>query len=152
MPKYQNDWATWPPNQTSTTGVREILSKGRRISKYPSVGIFWFDIDQKELFGVESTLACDLEFTKYSLFDELARTCDCSFQEAWSRRYYECKDSRFQETFIMYPRGQVFEFIDSGFVVFTGPWINKHAEVKNLILYEFDLPYCTEFRVDYRWK
>ena len=58
----------------------------------------------------------------------------------------------YENDYTQVPGGRVWELKDKGFVVTVGTWINKYPEVKKLILYEFDLPDSTEFKIELHWN
>lgn len=144
------DWRTDTPDPM-INAFRQIMADSIDEQDDPYVGIFWYDVNKQELFGVRSTLASDRPFSDCSLFDHRARTCSPLHQSVWKKESFRHKDSRFSGDYTSVPRGRVFEVEDKGFVVITGSWIDKHPEAKAEIIYEFQLPENTTFQTDIHW-
>lgn len=116
------------------------------------LGPFWYDKNNKELFGVHSSPAEDCAWYKSSQFGIEVRTGKALHETIWKKEHFRGKDRRFNGNYTLVPRGRVFEFKDVGYVVFTGDWIDNYPEAKDLILFEFNLPKDkTEFRKDSHW-
>lgn len=132
--------------------VIDTMIQSFDLQNEPMVGCFWYDPIKKELYGVSSTLAQDVPFYKSDYFDSRVRTGRQLHQSIWKKEFYRGKDKRFTGDYTLKPRGRVFEIENKGFVVFTGDWIDKYSEVKDLILFEFQLPTNkTEFKKDEHW-
>ena len=52
VPKSQ-DWAT-DTNDSMANSFREVMAYNAQFAEEPEVGIFWYDTENKELFGVHS--------------------------------------------------------------------------------------------------
>lgn len=111
------------------------------------VGIFWYDTENQELCGVKSTLASQLPWTHSSNWDEDVRTDSRLHRTVWNRELRR----KLYGDYNTLPRGRVFEFKESGFVVYTGNWINDYPEAKEQILEVFNLPSNTKFEQDIHW-
>ena len=112
----------------------------------PKVGIFWYDKNEEELFGVESI---DAALIKGSTINKLHRT-------VWSKEHNRRKGKglpleRWAGDYKDTPRGRV--FCEKGeFVVKVGSWINDHPEAKQLIIEEFDLQKDVKFEIECHWE
>ena len=118
----------------------------------PKVGIFWYDPDIKELFGVVKVSANTLRFNAV-----YKKTVDTLHKHQWNEerkralRYGGA--SYFDQDYTAVPRGRIFEYRNSGFKVFTGSWINDHPGAVNLIMAEFNLENVTvEWVQDEHWE
>lgn len=118
----------------------------------PKVGIFWYDKENNELFGVES---CDADSVKLS---NGIGTIGKLHQSYWKKQHFraiaknETDSIYYTETnYTMIPRGRV--FIDNGhFKVYVGNWINDVADkLRRLIAEEFSLIEDFEFIIDSHW-
>lgn len=151
MVQYINtDWDTTTDDPESNA-FRELMLDNDSLKTEPSVGIFWYDPESNELFGVYSTLAQDVPFQKSSLFDRPIKTCRKLHYQVWDKEYRRGKDKRFCGNYIWVPRGRVFEVENIGFVVCVGNWINDYPDCKQLVIDEFELPENTQFKIDYHW-
>lgn len=146
------DWQTNTDNN-QINAFREVMAHNNQYVDDPYVGIFWYDPEADELFGVYSVLAEDAKFYESTMFGAMTRTCRPLHYSIWQKECNRGKDKRFQTMdYTKYPRGRVFEVKDQGFVVCIGSWINDYPSVKNLVLDEFQLPDDTEFLIDSHWE
>lgn len=131
---------------------RELMIENNEYTGEPNIGIFWYDVNKQELFGVYSIPAEMVSFQKSNYFNGNVRTFSKMHYAIWKKEQYKKRDRRFLGDYTLTPRGRIFEIEDRGFLVCTGEWINNHLEAKEKILFEFDLPEDkTEFRVDEHW-
>ena len=65
-----DDWRT-DTDDCMINAFRQIMADSIEEQDDPYVGIFWYDINNNELFGVKSTLASDRPYTKCTLFINL---------------------------------------------------------------------------------
>lgn len=145
------DWRT-DTDDRMINSFRKIMHENIQYQDDPCVGIFWYDRNEKELFGVYSTLAEDTQFSDVSIFDQKARTCRQLHYNIWDKNKRKNKDSRFRVDYTKVPRGRIFQLEDGTFVVCVGKWFNTNKECKDLIIDEFQLPEDhTEFKVDSHW-
>lgn len=134
--------------QAAIKAMRESFD----IQDSPMVGIFWYDPKNHELFGIDSELAYGREFYRSSSMGDSVRTGKKLHKKVWSKEHHRGKDPRFQSEYTVVPRGRVFEFEGRGFKVYTGSWINKYPEAKQMVIDEFELPEDdTEFVQDSHW-
>lgn len=129
----------------------EVMLDNESIQDDPLVGIFWYDIDNDELFGVKSTIASKLDWYHSTQWNQLVKTEPRLHKQIWQKEYFKGRDKRFTGDYSLIPRGRIFEFKDIGFRVYTGDWIDDYPEVKQQILEEFELPDSTEFVKDVHW-
>ncbi len=136
---------------SATNAAIEVMASVLDEQDGALLGIFWWDNTSKELFGVNSSPAEDCRWYTSPQFGTKVRTGRRLHQSVWKREAIRGRDRRFKGDYTKVPRGRVFEFADTGYVVYTGSWINDCAEAKKEILYEFQLPDNTEFRLDSHW-
>lgn len=120
----------------------------------PSVGIFWYDTEEQDFFGVykreltpkmiEDAADKGLPFINYPKLH----------RQVWKEQYFRAlsqhKPTRFTGDYTMIPRGRVAWSIDK-FVVFVGKWAEgKEEELTTLIEKYFALPFF-EFIYDEHW-
>ena len=145
------DWRTDTSDKMSN-GFRQLMIENNQYQDDPYVGIFWYDTDQDDLFGVKMTLAEDVSFYYSTLFNANVKTCKPLHYKVWEKEFHRGKDKRFQGDYTKIPRGRVFEIENVGFIVTVGEWINDYPQAKELIIDEFQLPENTEFKVDSHWN
>lgn len=114
--------------------------------KHPQIGIFWYDNEKKELFGVNKNDAEDVNFVH--THDGDIKQYKYLHKDIWEKEFSRKKDNRFIGDYTQIPRGRVCEYKDRGFVVYIGDWIEDYPEVKSEILFEFNLPKTTNFIKD----
>ena len=129
----------------------EVMQHNMQYQEDPMVGIFWYDANNKELFGIKSTYADDARWYNSTQFGTEIRTERMLHKTKWQREFHRKKDTRFFGDYTQVPRGRIFEFKDVGFRVYTGDWIDDYLEVKSLIIDEFQLPSNVEFVKDPHW-
>ena len=120
----------------------------------PSVGIFWYDAQEHEFFGVykkeltpkmiEEAADKGLPFINYPKLH----------RHIWKEKYFRAlashKPTRFTGDYTMIPRGRVAWNIDK-FIVFVGKWAEDiQDELTELINQHFALPFF-EFVYDEHW-
>lgn len=150
MKRYIRD--DWEYNSTpEVNALKELMRANIEHQDDPEVGIFWYDTENDDLFGVKSSSVDELKYYHSTLFNADVKTCKALHYKVWEREYFRGKDKRFQGDYTQVPRGRIFYIKDKGFVVITGSWINDYPEAKSTILYEFKLPEDTEFQIDSHW-
>lgn len=120
----------------------------------PQVGIFWYDPEDKALFGVrkqeltpkQAEEAADqgLPFINYPHLH----------RQIWAKEYFRAQATgeatKFKGDYTQVPRGRVTWNINK-FIVFVGQWAKPiEAELSQMIEKEFALPYF-EFVYDEHW-
>ena len=146
-----NDWNTNTHN-LKINFMRQIMKENNNYVGEPCVGIFWYDPNEDELFGVRSNLAEDTEYYYSDMLNQYVRTTKFLHYAIWQKESNRGKDERFQTLdYTKYPRGRIFEIKDKGFEVYVGNWIKDYPQCKQLIIDEFDLPQNTEFIIDVHW-
>lgn len=120
------------------------------------VGIFWYDVNNNELFGVDNPLVVACQEYKSNLFNNPVRTTPKLHVDVWNKQAKKGKDHRFQGDYTLIPRGRVFcETLEDGsllFKIMVGNWIIDYPEAKDLIIEEFDLQDKNyEFKTDEHW-
>ena len=134
-------------------GFEELMLNNMELQNEPSVGCFWFDVNKKVLFGVNSTLASDVPYAPNSFFGSPTKTGRKLHYQIWSKETHRKKDHRFSGDYTKIPRGRVFEVEGRGFVICVGSWIENYPEAEELIIDEFDLPVeNTEILIDEHWN
>lgn len=128
----------------------------------PKVGIFWYNVAWKELFGVVSHPVRD--YTQANASDGRI-TCSEMHEDVWRREYNRQKhhgDGKgpFLSAYENKPRGRIFYLMEEDrFVVAVGKWFDEHPEARELILDEFDLPagkttfeYAIHWDIGHCWR
>ena len=129
----------------------EVMVDNMQYQDDPMVGIFWYDANNDELFGIKSTYAEDAKWYNSNQFNTKIRTETMLHKTKWQKEVFRKKDRRFLGDYTQVPRGRVFEFEHDGFKVYTGSWIDIYPQVKAMIIDEFQLPYSTQFVQDPHW-
>lgn len=147
-----SDWST-DTSDNMINAFRETMLNNIDIADEPYVGIFWYDVNKEELFGIVSAIASELKPVKSQLFDKEVKTCGTLHYQVWKKEHNKGKDFRFRDSnYTVYPRGRVFEVGSDKYVVCVGEWIKNHPEAKEIIMDEFQLPKDkTEFKIDIHW-
>ena len=148
---------------TSASEHRELVEvmRGFMDNGKPKVGIFWYDIADGSLFGVEKTDA------ERAVFVNGKATINKLYKTYWQKQHHRAEakgDTRsifYQEhNYTLIPRGRVFldEKTDR-FYVCVGSWLHDGVtghevdaeKLHELLEDEFNLPVDFEFVVDYHW-
>jgi hypothetical protein len=145
-----DSWKTDTDNPL-VNGFRQMMKEFNDTQNEPEVGIFWYDVEDNELFGVVSETASTLKPYFSDMFNANAITTNKLHYAIWQKNANKCRDDRFQNDYTKVPRGRVFEVENEGFIVCVGHWINDYPEAKDVILDEFNLPEDTEFLIDSHW-
>lgn len=111
----------------------------------PSVGIFWYDTEDKSFFGV-----CKQELTPKMIEDAAEKGIPFInyphlHRQVWAKEYFRAQakhePTKFKGDYTQIPRGRVAWQIDK-FIVLVGHWAEDiQEELTNLIETEFHLPY-----------
>ena len=129
----------------------EVMKDSMQYQNDPMVGIFWYDVDNNELFGIKSTYAEDARWYNSVQFNTKIRTERMLHKTKWQKEFFRKADQRFFGDYTQIPRGRIFEFDSEGFKVYTGSWIDDYPHIKSMIIEEFQLPNNTEFVQDSHW-
>lgn len=140
----EEDWAY--NKDDDMNAFKELMSENIAHQEDGEVGIFWYDIDADDLFGIRSASIEDVPFYKSNLFNTEVKTCRPLHYKVWEKEFYSGRDKRFRGDYTLVPRGRVFYVKDRGFVVVVGDWIDDYPSAKELIINEFNLPEDTEFQ------
>lgn len=136
-----------------TNATMEIMAVNNELQDAPMVGSFWYDVTNKELFGVYSVLADDVQFYGSQFYKANVRTGRKLHKDIWTKEHYRGKDKRFNGDYTQVPRGRVIEFENEGFKVYVGDWIDKYPECKEMVIDEFQLlADKTTFVKDIHWN
>ena len=120
-------------------------------SEHPQIGIFWYDVDNDMLFGVNKEDAENMEFGMSSKGDRI-KYYRKLHKSIWEKKRHQGRDKRFTGDYTLIPRGRVSQYEKDGFVVFVGDWIDEYPFVKDEIIEEFELPENTKFIKDTHWN
>lgn len=146
MKKYIHS-SDWEYNSTpEVNALKELMASNIEGQDDPKVGIFWYDTENNELFGVKDVATDEASCYDSTIFNREVRTCKALHYKVWQKEYYRGKDKRFRGDYTFVPRGRVFYVEGQGYVVIVGDWIDDHPEAKQEILFEFDLPEDTRFQ------
>ena len=120
-----------------------LMEANRGHGEDPKVGIFWYNVAWKELFGVVSHPVRD--YTRANASNGRI-TCSEMHEDVWRKEFNRQKfhgdgSGPFIGPYEQKPRGRVFYLMEEDrFVVAVGKWLDQHPEARELILEEFDLP------------
>lgn len=131
--------------------VMELMFENKDFQDEPELGPFWYDVNKQECFGVHSTPAIDCPWYESKQFGKKVKTGRALHQSIWKKETLRKKDIRFKGDYKLVPCGRVFQFEDGTFIVYTGKWIEKYPEAKEVILQEFQLPKNSIFLQDTHW-
>lgn len=145
-----SDWEYTSEND-EINALKELMSDNVSRQDDSEVGIFWYDIDDQELFGIRSADVNDVPYFLSSLFGCEVKTCRPLHHKVWQKEHFRGKDERFNGDYTRVPRGRVFYVKDKGFIVVVGSWIDDYPEAKQEIITEFNLPQDTIFQKDSHW-
>ena len=117
----------------------------------PYIGIFWYDSNEDELFGIQKIPSNTVKFDCNG-----NKTVTVLHKDFWKKEYHKAKalkkQTRFVGDYTLTPRGMVWEKKGQGFIVTVGEWINDYPQSREQILIEFNLPQGTEFVIDIHWN
>jgi hypothetical protein len=139
-------------NKSNHDSLIETM-KSMAESDKPQIGIFWFDKDEFELFGVHKR---DADLTPLDKFGR--KVYNKLHYQTWSKDKFRAQAlgenyERFLGDYTKTPRGRVNQEGDK-FLVYVGNWINepyaKKEILANLIKAEFNLP-DFDFVIDSHW-
>ena len=117
----------------------------------PKVGIFWYDENSDELFGVSKIEASELELNVNGL--KTIKTLHKSWwQKQKNRALSKGKDPGiFTKDYTQIKRGRIFQTKEGVFQLMCGSWISEH--IVDLVKDEFDLQNAKfEIKVDSHWE
>jgi len=121
----------------------EVMAANRGKGEEPKVGIFWYNVAQKQLFGVVTHKRSD--YLKPNAGGGLI-TCSEMHEDVWKKELRKQKYHRngigpFKGEYQNKPRGRVFYSPKTDqYIVAVGAWYDENPDVLPLILDEFDLP------------
>ena len=131
--------------------VMKTMSDNFEHQDEPKVGIFWYDEEKDELFGVSKIEASDLQFNINDL-----KTIKTLHKTWWQKQKNKAISKGedpgiFKKEYTLVPRGRIFQRKDGVFQLMCGSWINDHIE--SLVKDEFDLQNVLfEKIVDEHWE
>ena len=121
----------------------KVMEANRGHGNEPKVGIFWYNVAQKRLFGVVTHKRTD--YIKPNAGGGLI-TCSEMHEDVWKKefrkqKYHNNGIGPFIGEYQNKPRGRVFYSpANDQYIIAVGTWIEEHQEAINLIREEFDLP------------
>ena len=121
----------------------KVMAANRGSGQEPKVGIFWYNVTLKQLFGVVTHKRSD--YVKPNAGGGLI-TCSEMHEDVWKKEFYKQKfrnsgKGPFIGEYQNKPKGRVFYSPhDDQYIIAVGSWIDQHPEVINMITEEFDLP------------
>ena len=148
-----SDWNT-NTNDSKINLIRTVMYENNEYVGEPCVGIFWYDADNNELFGVRSTIADDTKYYKSEKSNQEVRTTKFLHYAVWQKECNKGHDARFKTmNYTNVPRGRVFQCDDGNFLVGVGSWVLNFPQVQDMILVEFNLPKDnTSFVISEHWE
>jgi hypothetical protein len=120
-----------------------VMAANRGAGDEPKVGIFWYNVAHKKLFGVITHKRTD--YLKPNAGGGLI-TCSEMHEDVWKKEFYKQKYHNNGKGFFIgqyqdKPRGRVFYSPqDDQYIIAVGSWIDDHKEAIDMIIEEFDLP------------
>jgi hypothetical protein len=138
-------------SQEERRGVIKTMADTFEAQDDPKVGIFWYDADRDELFGVSKINAGDLRFNGNGL-KTISTLHKSWWQKQKNRALSQKKDPGiFAKDYTQIPRGRIFQKKDGPFQLMCGTWMNDHIE--ELVKDEFDLQNVPfERMIDIHWE
>ena len=142
-------------NTITMNRAMDVMSENLNTQDLPRVGIFWYDDRNDDLFGVVSA-----QISEASISHGLSNV-NTLHRDWWKKQYNKLKNKNdgvekypFVGDYKDTPRGRVFYDNNSKlFVIKLGSWINKHPNVKLLIIDEFNLNNQKyTFEIDTHWE
>jgi hypothetical protein len=130
--------------------VMKTMSDNFDYQDEPKVGIFWYNEETDELFGVSKIEASEIQFISG------LKTIKTLHKTWWAKQQMRAKAkhqkaSIFMKDYTQIPRGRVFETKDGLFQLMCGSWINEH--IIDLVKEEFDLQNVPfEVKIDEHWE
>ncbi len=120
----------------------------------PSVGIFWYDVDDHTLFGVRKKELTPREVEEAAEKGVPFINYPKLHRQVWAKEYFTAQakhlETKFKGDYTRVPRGRVTWTIDK-FIILVGKWAEPiQEELSKLIEEEFSLPYF-EFKYDEHW-
>ncbi|MFP3089526.1 hypothetical protein LQZ21_04275 [Treponema sp. TIM-1] len=131
--------------------VMKAMSDNFDAQDEPKVGIFWYDKETDELFGVSKVNADDLQFNSNGI-----KTISALHQSWWQKQKNRAISKGkapgiFAKDYTLIPRGRIFQQKDGSFQLMCGSWINE--SVIELVKDEFDLNNVEfEVKIDPHWE
>lgn len=136
-----------------TNTAIDCMKESEQFQEDPLLGLFWYDVNNDELFGINSTPARDCNWYYSKQFGIKLKTDRRLHKNIWNKELHRKKDRRFSGDYSIIPRGRVFEIEDGTYRVYVGSWIDKYPMSKELIIDEFNLPIDkTTFVKDIHWE
>lgn len=121
-----------------------LMQSNRGKGDEPMVGIFWYNPQQDELFGVRSHRISD--YTKANSRSEFGSiSCSEMHEDVWKKEYHRQKYKNngigpYKGAYEMVPRGRIFYNPDTEvFTIAVGSWIKQYPKAVELIVDEFNL-------------
>jgi hypothetical protein len=140
--------------EMSKSERREVMASmadNFEFQEEPKVGIFWYDPNADELFGVTAVEAGDLPFDAHG-----RKTVRTLHKTWWKKQQERAKarkqlTSKFMKDYTQSPRGRIFQCEDGSFELMCGSWINDH--IVDLVKDEFNLKdVLLVVQVDIHWE
>ena len=131
--------------------VMKTMSDNIANQDEPKVGIFWYNEDTDELFGINKIEASDLQFN-YNGLKTIKTLHKSLWQKEKNKAVSKGKDPGiFIKDYTQVPRGRIFQRKDGIFQLMCGSWINEH--IIDLVKEEFDLNTVKiEIKIDEHWE
>ena len=131
--------------------VMKSMSDNFDYQDEPKVGIFWYDEETNELFGVSKINAADLQFNSNGL-KTISTLHKSWWQKQKNRAISKGNDPGiFQKDYTQIPRGRIFQRKDGVFQLMCGSWMN--SQIEDLVKDEFDLnEVLYEKIIDEHWE
>jgi hypothetical protein len=138
-------------SEKERNNVMQAMADNFDCQDEPKVGIFWYDAEADELFGVSKIEAAELQFNDNGL-----KTIKTLHKTWWTKQQMRAKAKRqytsiFMQDYTQIPRGRIFAASTGLFQLMCGSWITGH--IVDLIKEEFDLQHVPfEVNIDEHWE
>lgn len=134
-----------------------LMESNRGKDDEPKVGIFWYDPQTNELFGVRSHRVSD--YVKPNARSEFGCvSCSEMHEDVWKKEYNRQKFKHdgvgpYRGAYEMTPRGRIFYDPETDvYTIAVGQWIEQYPQAVALVEEEFNLKdTCHEVKTAYHW-
>jgi hypothetical protein len=138
-------------SQEERQEVIHSMSDNFEAQEDPRVGIFWYEPEDDELFGVTSAGVSELSFDAHG-----RKTVKILHKTWWKKQQEKARakgqlTAKFMKDYTQTPRGRVFQQESGLFELMCGSWISDH--IIDLVKDEFNLQDASlEVKVDVHWE
>lgn len=143
----QNDLKKENIKNASMNAAIEYIKKLKEIQNTPTVGHFFYDEINNELYGVHSTFALGVEFMFSKRLNKNIKTINYSHKSIWLKGIKGNKDDRLIKDYNNLHKGSVIQVENEGFYIFINKWMIRYHNVIDLVKFEFNLGYKVKVKI-----